>query len=225
MKSYKYEFIQFSLQKEALLFGEFTLKSGRKSPYFFNAGNFKTGADIARLGHFYAAALKNRFSPQDYDLLFGPAYKGIPLVTTTAIALATQHQQNIPFCFNRKEPKDHAEGGMVVGASMYGKRVILIDDVVTAGTTIDEATVLIKQEQGKFVGAVVALDRKEKGKTALSTIQEAEETYQISIASIVDMDDLIQYLTLAATAQNKVQFEQYLVQASAYREQYGVITA
>ena len=204
------------------MFGEFTLKSGRKSPYFFNAGNFKTGADIARLGHFYATALSDRFSPQDYDLLFGPAYKGIPLVTTTAIALAAQYQQNTPFCFNRKEPKDHAEGGVIVGASMYGQRVILVDDVVTAGTTIDETNVLIQQEQAKFVGAVMALDRKEKGKTGLSTIQEAEKTYQISIASIIDMDDLIQYLTLAATDQNKVQFEQYLEQASVYREQYGV---
>jgi|JI10StandDraft_1071094.scaffolds.fasta_scaffold77689_1 orotate phosphoribosyltransferase len=218
MKTYKREFIQFAFEKEALLLGEFTLKSGRISPYFFNAGRFKTGKDIEKLGQFYASALQDFILPQNYDLLFGAAYKGIPLVTATAIALATTYQQDTPFCFNRKIPKQYGDGGSVVGESMCAKRILLIDDVVTAGTTIQETAGLIQKEQGIFIGVLIALDRKERGKTHCSAIQEAEKKYAIRIASIVDIDDLVEYLATTQQTEHSEHAERIL----DYRNQYGI---
>lgn len=161
MKAYQREFIEFALEKQVLKFGEFTLKSGRKSPYFFNAGLFNTGRDLARLGRFYAAALVD--SGIEFDVLFGPAYKGIPIATTTAVALADHHDVDTPYCFNRKEAKDHGEGGNLVGSKLEG-RVMLVDDVITAGTAIRESMELIQANKADLAGVLVAIDRQEKGK-------------------------------------------------------------
>ncbi|MCL4155356.1 UNVERIFIED_CONTAM: hypothetical protein GTU68_057224, partial [Idotea baltica] len=159
MKAYQREFIEFALEKEVLKFGEFTLKSGRISPYFFNAGLFNTGRDLARLGRFYAAALVE--SGIDYDVLFGPAYKGIPIATTTAVALADHHDTDKPYCFNRKEAKNHGEGGNLVGSALEG-RIMLVDDVITAGTAIRESMEIIQANGADLAGVLVAIDRQEK---------------------------------------------------------------
>ena len=161
MKDYQKEFIEFALEKQVLKFGEFTLKSGRTSPYFFNAGLFNTGRDLARLGRFYAAALED--AGIDYDVLFGPAYKGIPIATTTAVALADHHDKDVPYCFNRKEKKAHGEGGTLVGSELKGK-IMLVDDVITAGTAIRESMEIIADNGADLIGVLIALDRQEKGK-------------------------------------------------------------
>ena len=161
MKAWQRQFIEFAINKQVLKFGEFTLKSGRKSPYFFNAGLFNTGRDLALLGRFYAQALVD--SGIDYDLLFGPAYKGIPIATTTAVALADHHDRDVPYCFNRKEAKDHGEGGVLVGAAVEGKKVWIIDDVITAGTAIREVVTILKNAGATIAGVLVALDRQERG--------------------------------------------------------------
>ncbi|MGL4626852.1 MAG: orotate phosphoribosyltransferase, partial [Plesiomonas shigelloides] len=160
MKAYQREFIEFALRKQVLRFGEFTLKSGRKSPYFFNAGLFNTGRDLAQLGRFYAAALNE--SGVEFDLLFGPAYKGIPIATTTAVALADHYDRDVPYCFNRKEAKTHGEGGNLVGSALQG-RVMLVDDVITAGTAIRESMEIIAANQASLAGVMIALNRMERG--------------------------------------------------------------
>jgi orotate phosphoribosyltransferase len=213
MKAYQREFIEFALEKQVLKFGEFTLKSGRKSPYFFNAGLFNTGRDLARLGRFYAAALVD--SGIDYDVLFGPAYKGIPIATTTAVALADHHDVDTPYCFNRKEAKDHGEGGNLVGSALEG-RIMLVDDVVTAGTAIRESMEIIKANGADLAGVLVAIDRQEKGKGELSAIQEVERDFGCAVVSIVSLTDLVTYLEEKGT--NK----EHLDAVKAYRAEYGI---
>ncbi|MFM2481346.1 orotate phosphoribosyltransferase [Celerinatantimonas sp. YJH-8] len=216
MKPYQREFIEFALKRGVLKFGEFTLKSGRKSPYFFNAGLFNCGSDLARLGGFYAAALVD--SGVEYDLIFGPAYKGIPLATATAIALDEQYDIDIPYCFNRKEAKDHGEGGNLVGAPLQG-RVMLVDDVITAGTAIRESMTLFEQYPCQLAGVLIALDRQEKGKSELSAIQEVERDYQAKVTAIITLTDLVEYLEVSEYD------EQALTLIKAYRKQYGVVAA
>ncbi|MFV0447223.1 MAG: orotate phosphoribosyltransferase [Vibrio sp.] len=213
MKAYQREFIEFALEKQVLKFGEFTLKSGRKSPYFFNAGLFNTGRDLARLGRFYAAALVD--SGIDYDVLFGPAYKGIPIATTTAVALADHHDVDIPYCFNRKEAKDHGEGGNLVGSPLEG-RIMLVDDVITAGTAIRESMEIIKANGADLAGVLVAIDRQEKGKGELSAIQEVERDFGCAVVSIVSLTDLVTYLEEKGTN------NEHLEAVKAYRAQYGI---
>lgn len=213
MKAYQREFIEFALEKQVLKFGEFTLKSGRKSPYFFNAGLFNTGRDLARLGRFYAAALVD--SGIKFDVLFGPAYKGIPIATTTAVALADHHDVDTPYCFNRKEAKDHGEGGNLVGSKLEG-RVMLVDDVITAGTAIRESMELIQANKADLAGVLVAIDRQEKGKGELSAIQEVERDFGCAVISIVSLTDLITYL------EQQGGNAEHLEAVKAYRAQYGI---
>ncbi|MBE3896355.1 orotate phosphoribosyltransferase [Vibrio parahaemolyticus] len=213
MKAYQREFIEFALEKEVLKFGEFTLKSGRKSPYFFNAGLFNTGRDLARLGRFYAAALAD--SGIEFDVLFGPAYKGIPIATTTAVALADHHDIDTPYCFNRKEAKNHGEGGNLVGSVLEG-RIMLVDDVITAGTAIRESMEIIKANGADLAGVVVAIDRQEKGKGELSAIQEVERDFGCAVISIVSLGDLITYL------EEKGNATEHLEAVKAYRAEYGI---
>lgn len=213
MQDYKQQFIEFALSRQVLRFGEFTLKSGRKSPYFFNAGLFNTGADLAKLGEFYAQAIQQ--SAVDFDIIFGPAYKGIPIATTVAIALAKQYQLDIPVCFNRKEIKDHGEGGQLIGSPLQGK-VLLVDDVITAGTAIREVMTLIQQHQAQLSAVFIALNRKEKGQGELSAIQEVERDYQCQVFSIIDLDDLIDFIAKHPA------YQQHLTAMQQYRQQYGV---
>ncbi|MEI8705445.1 orotate phosphoribosyltransferase [Pseudoalteromonas sp. B62] len=213
MKDYQKEFIEFALEKQVLKFGEFTLKSGRTSPYFFNAGLFNTGRDLARLGRFYASALED--SAIEYDVLFGPAYKGIPIATTTAVALADHHDKDVPYCFNRKEKKAHGEGGTLVGSELNGK-IMLVDDVITAGTAIRESMEIIAQNGADLSGVLIALDRQEKGKAELSAIQEVERDFNTKVISIVKLADLISYL------ENQGTMDEHLASVKAYRDQYGV---
>lgn len=213
MKDYQKEFIEFALEKQVLKFGEFTLKSGRTSPYFFNAGLFNTGRDLARLGRFYAAALAD--SGIQFDVLFGPAYKGIPIATTTAVALADHHDMDVPYCFNRKEKKDHGEGGSLVGSALEGN-IMLVDDVITAGTAIRESMEIIQQNGAALSGVLIALDRQEKGKGELSAIQEVERDFNTAVISIVTLGDLVEYLK-----QNE-NYAQYLPLVEGYRAKYGI---
>ncbi|MFH4571352.1 orotate phosphoribosyltransferase [Vibrio diabolicus] len=213
MKAYQREFIEFALEKEVLKFGEFTLKSGRKSPYFFNAGLFNTGRDLARLGRFYAAALAD--SGIEFDVLFGPAYKGIPIATTTAVALADHHDVDTPYCFNRKEAKDHGEGGDLVGSVLEG-RIMLVDDVITAGTAIRESMEIIQANGADLAGVLVAIDRQEKGKGELSAIQEVERDFGCAIISIVSLTDLVTFLEEKGTD------KEHLEAVKAYRAEYGI---
>ena len=213
MQNYKSEFIKFALSWNVLRFGEFTLKSGRISPYFFNAGLFNTGADLARLGEFYAAAIQA--SGLTYDVIFGPAYKGIPIGTTVSVALFNQFGLDKPVCFNRKEAKDHGEGGNLIGSPLQGQ-VLLVDDVITAGTAIREAMDIIAANGATLSAVVIALNRKERGKGDLSAIQEVERDYQCNVLSIVDLDDLMQFI------ENDSQYSQYLPAMKAYRAEFGV---
>ncbi|SNV73676.1 orotate phosphoribosyltransferase [Pasteurella multocida] len=213
MQAYKLEFIQFALSRQVLKFGDFTLKSGRISPYFFNAGLFNTGADLARLGEFYAKAIQA--SALNYDVIFGPAYKGIPIATTVSVALFNHFQLDKPVCFNRKEAKDHGEGGNLIGSPLKGN-ILLVDDVITAGTAIRESMELIAANNAQLSAVMIALNRKEKGKGEISAIQEVERDYQCQVLSIVDFDDLMTFI------EQDVQYRQYLPAMSAYREQYGV---
>ena len=213
MKSYQRQFIEFALNKQVLKFGEFHLKSGRISPYFFNAGLFNTGRDLALLGRFYAAALVD--SGIEFDLLFGPAYKGIPIATTTAVALSEHHDIDIPYCFNRKETKDHGEGGNLVGSPLAG-RVMLVDDVITAGTAIRESMEIISQKQASLSGVLISLDRQERGRGELSAIQEVQRDYQCDVIAIITLDDLIEYL------EEKPEMADYLVAIKAYQQEFGV---
>jgi orotate phosphoribosyltransferase len=213
MKAYQQEFISFALARGALKFGEFTLKSGRTSPYFFNAGTFNSGAALARLGRFYADAIVD--SGIAFDMLFGPAYKGIPLVAAVAVALAEHHQRDLPWAFNRKEAKDHGEGGWLVGAPLQG-RVLVIDDVITAGTAIREVATLFDGSDADMCGVMVALDRQEKGQGELSAIQEVEQSLKVPVQSIVGLTDIIHYLEQQPDASGA------LAAMQTYREQFGV---
>jgi len=212
MHNYQREFIEFAMAQEALKFGEFTLKSGRKSPYFFNMGTFNSGRALAQLGRFYAEAIVA--SGIEYDMLFGPAYKGIPLVAAVAVALAEHYDQDVPWAFNRKEAKDHGEGGWLVGAPLAGK-VLVIDDVITAGTAIREVATLFEETEANMCGVVVALDRQEKGQNELSAIQEVAHSLSIPVASIVGLTDIITYLEGGSQ-------QQQLGAMQDYRKQYGV---
>jgi orotate phosphoribosyltransferase len=213
MQDYKREFIQFAIDNQVLRFGQFTLKSGRISPYFFNAGLFNTGVQLARLGRYYAAAIQD--SGIAFDTLFGPAYKGIPLASAAAIALAEHHGRNVPWCFNRKEAKDHGEGGNIVGAPLQG-RILIIDDVITAGTAIRESMEIIDKAGAQAAGVVIALDRQERGKGELSAIQEVEQNFGMQVVSIITLADLMQFLEGDAT------LGQHLEAVRAYRNEYGV---
>ncbi|PSJ42777.1 orotate phosphoribosyltransferase [Zobellella taiwanensis] len=213
MKAYQREFIEFAMSKQVLKFGEFTLKSGRKSPYFFNAGLFNSGRDLARLGRFYAAALVD--AGVQFDVLFGPAYKGIPIASATAVQLAEVHDLDVPYCFNRKEAKDHGEGGNLVGSPLAG-RIMLVDDVITAGTAIRESMDIIQANGATLAGVLIALDRQEKGKGELSAIQEVERDYQAQVTAIITLADLIDYLG------EKPEMAEHLARVRAYREQYGI---
>ncbi|MEX1221757.1 MAG: orotate phosphoribosyltransferase [Idiomarina sp.] len=213
MKPYQKEFIEFAISRGVLKFGEFTLKSGRVSPYFFNAGLFNKGSDLARLGRFYAAALED--SGVGYDLVFGPAYKGIPIATATVVALFDHHQKDVPYCFNRKEKKDHGEGGNLVGSELKGK-VMLVDDVITAGTAIRESMEIVQANGAELAGVLIALDRQEKGTGELSAIQEVERDYNAKVISIVGLNDVIAYL------ENNDEFAQFVSKVSDYRSHYGV---
>ncbi len=213
MKDYQHDFIEFAIGAGVLRFGDFTLKSGRTSPYFFNAGLFNTGEQLARLGRCYAQAITD--SHLDFDVLFGPAYKGIPLATATSIALADHHQRNVPWCFNRKEAKDHGEGGNLVGAGLSGK-ILIIDDVITAGTAIRESVEVIQDAGATLVGVVIALDRQERGRDKRSAIQEVEETLGIKVTSIVTLIHLLEYLRC------KPEHAEAVKKIEAYREQYGI---
>ncbi len=213
MKAFQIEFIEFALSRQVLKFGSFTLKSGRTSPYFFNAGLFNTGGDLARLGRFYAAAVQD--SGTEFDVLFGPAYKGIPIATTTAVALYDHHQRDVPYCFNRKEAKTHGEGGNLVGSPLQGK-IMLVDDVITAGTAIRESMQIIQAQGAELAGVLIALDRQERGQGELSAIQEVERDFGTQVVSIIGLNDLINYL------QGKPELAAHLDAVTAYRAQYGV---
>ena len=213
MEQYKRDFIEFALNRNVLKFGEFTLKSGRKSPYFFNAGLFNTGADLARLGEFYAAAIAS--NAVLFDVVFGPAYKGIPIGTTVSVALFNRYGVDKPVCFNRKETKDHGEGGNLIGSPLQGK-ILLVDDVITAGTAIRESMELIDANNAELAAVLIALNRKERGKGKLSAIQEVERDYQCRVLSIIDLDDLMQFI------EQDPRYAAHLPAMRAYRAEFGV---
>ncbi len=212
MHDYQQKFIEFAIRRDVLRFGDFTLKSGRTSPYFFNAGLFNTGDDLLELSKAYAAALER--SQLNYDIIFGPAYKGIPLATVTAMALAS-NGINKPFAFNRKEKKDHGEGGNIVGAPLEGE-VLIVDDVITAGTAIRESMDLIKSSGARPAGVLIALDRQERGSGDRSAIQEVEDTFGIPVISIIKLDQVLDYLN------TRPGFEEHAAKVTAYRQTYGI---
>ena len=212
MEQYQNDFVDFMLEIGALKFGEFTLKSGRVSPYFFNAGQFNQGNHLSQLGQFYAQAIEA--SGIKFDVLFGPAYKGIPLVAATAIALNDSFNRSVPYSFNRKEAKDHGEGGNIVGHPLEGD-ILIIDDVITAGTAIGEAKDIINANGAKTKGVIVALDRQEKGKGELSAIQEVEQNFGISVLSIINLSHIVDYLKASKN-------EETVSRVEIYRSQYGV---
>lgn len=213
MKDYQREFLDFAITAGVLRFGSFTLKSGRTSPYFFNSGLFNTGARLARLGRYYAQAIID--SGIGFDMLFGPAYKGIPLVSAVAIALAEHHNRDLPYAFNRKETKDHGEGGSIVGSALSG-RVLIIDDVITAGTAVRESLDILRAAGAVAAGVVISLDRQERGKGERSAIQEVEQDHGLRVTSIVCLAELVEYL------EQQPGMAEALIAIRAYREQYGV---
>jgi orotate phosphoribosyltransferase len=217
MQQYQLTFIDLALRRDALRFGKFTLKSGRESPYFFNAGLFSDGESAHVLGSCYAAALVH--SRIGFDMIFGPAYKGIPLAAATVIALAAGHGRNVPYAFNRKEAKDHGEGGHIVGTPLKG-RVLIVDDVITAGTAVRESLEIIRAAGAQPVGVALALDRQERGTGALTAVQEVEQSHGLKCVSIVTLADLIEALSLPADGQPRISAEQ-LTSLKAYRERYG----
>ena len=212
MLPYQKEFIEFALAKNVLRFGEFKLKSGRLSPYFFNSGLFNDGESLSRLGQFYAAALNA--SGMAYDMVYGPAYKGIPLACTLAVSLLRDHGRSLPYCFNRKEAKDHGEGGLILGAPLAG-RVLIIDDVITAGTSVRESVDIIRAAGAEPAGVIIALNRQERGTGDISAIQEIEQTWKIPVISIINLEALIDYLGVTAD------LSQYLDKIQEYRRNYG----
>ncbi len=213
MLDYQKAFIDFAVKKQVLKFGQFTLKSGRLSPYFFNAGLFNSSSALAELGNFYAQALIA--SQIQYDLLFGPAYKGIPLVSSLAVNLAQNYATDKPYAFNRKEAKDHGEGGNIVGAPLEG-RVLIVDDVITAGTAIREVIDIIQNAGATPAGVLIALDRQERGQGALSAIQEVELQFEIPVHAIIKLEQVLEYLATDS------RFESYHAGVLAYREQFGI---
>ena len=212
MRDYQRDFLDFAIGRGVLRFGEFTLKSGRISPFFFNAGLFDSGAALARLGRCYAAAIVD--AELEFDVLFGPAYKGIPLVATVAVALAEQHGRDVPWCFNRKEAKDHGEGGLIVGAPLKGQ-VLIVDDVITAGTAIRETMQILTAHGATPAGVLIALDRRERGQGDLSAVQEVERAHGIAVTSIVNLDDLVAYLA------ERPEYAGHLEKMRDYRARYG----
>jgi orotate phosphoribosyltransferase len=213
MQAYQRDFIRFAIDRGVLRFGEFTLKSGRTSPYFFNAGLFNSGSALAQLGKFYASAVVE--SGISFDVLFGPAYKGIPLAAATAVALADHHNLDLPWCFNRKEAKAHGEGGSLVGAPLTGD-VLIIDDVITAGTAIREVMQIIRAQGANAAGVLIALNRQERGNGELSAIQEVERDFGIPVVSIVSLNQVLEFLA------DDPQLKQHLPAVEAYRAQYGI---
>ena len=218
MQQYQLTFIELALTRNALRFGRFTLKSGRASPYFFNAGLFSDGASAAALGGCYAAAIVA--SGLGFDMLFGPAYKGIPLVTAAAIALASEHGVNVPYAFNRKEAKEHGEGGSISGAPLQG-RVLIVDDVITAGTAVRESIGSIRAAGAQPTGVALALDRQERGQGELSAVQEVEQVHGLRCVSIITLADLIEALSAPGERRARISDDQ-LTALRAYRERYGV---
>ena len=213
MEDYKRELLDLAIAEGILGFGEFTLKSGRVSPYFFNAGKFATGATLSRLASCYAAAIVD--SGIEFDVMLGPAYKGIPLVSATAVALFRDRAIDVPYCFNRKEAKDHGEGGVLVGAPLEG-RVLIVEDIITAGTAIREVLQLIDSAGATAVGAVVAIDREERGQEGMrSAIAELEAAYNLKVASVIGLSDVVTYL------ENDGHYAAELRSISDYRAQYG----
>jgi len=215
MKAYKSEFLELALELEVIRFGEFTLKSGRVSPYFFNSGEFNTGYAAAKLARCYASAIADL--DVEFDVLFGPAYKGIPLVTLAAAALAEHHDHDYPFAFNRKETKNHGEGGAIVGAALLGKRVLIVDDVITAGTAIKEVASVIDEAGGTAIGVLVALDREEIGSRArIPAKDQLEAEIGLTIHSIVSLTDFVEHI------EGKEDYAVQLPAMKAYRNRYGV---
>lgn len=219
MQQYQLTFIDLALKRAALRFGTFTLKSGRTSPYFFNAGLFSDGEAAHVLGRCYAAALVH--SGLAFDMLFGPAYKGIPLTTATAVAFAAAHGRSVPYAFNRKEAKEHGEGGRIVGAPLKG-RVLIVDDVITAGTAVRESLEIIRGCGAEPVGVALALDRQERGSGTLSAVQEVEQRYGLKCVSIVTLTELIEALSHGADGAARISAEQ-LTSLQAYRQRYGIL--
>jgi orotate phosphoribosyltransferase len=215
MQAYKREFISLALELGVLRFGEFTLKSGRVSPYFFNAGLFNTGYAAARLGRYYAAAIAA--SGIKFDMLFGPAYKGIPLAALSAAALAEHQDMDVPYAFDRKEAKAHGEGGNIVGGPLQG-RVLIVDDVITAGTAVREAYQKIVAGGAEVAGLAISLDRQERGQGALSAVQELKQSLGIPVVSIIQLNDLINIL------EESNEYEKYLEPVVEYRKKYGVLS-
>jgi len=213
MHDYQREFIEFALDASVLRFGEFTLKSGRTSPYFFNAGLFNTGARLAALGRFYADAIVE--SGVAFDVLLGPAYKGIPIASAAAVQLSALHGRDVPWCFNRKEAKDHGEGGLIVGSALEG-RALVVDDVITAGTAIREVKQIIDAAGASCAGIVVAVDRQERGQGQLSAIQEVERDFAVPVVSIITVDQIIEYLEQSG------RHAEHLDAVRGYREEFGV---
>ena len=213
MLDYKNEFLDFALEVGVLRFGEFTLKSGRISPYFFNAGLFNTGASLARLGRYYAHTIVD--SGIEFDVLYGPAYKGIPLAAVTAAALYDEHNIDVAYAFNRKEAKDHGEGGTIVGHPLEG-RILIIDDVISAGTSVRESIDIINAQNATPSGVVIALDRQERGTGNTSAIQEVEQSYNLPVAAIARLQDLVAYL------EHRGDSPEHLAAIRSYRDQYGV---
>lgn len=213
MRAYKREFLELSLELGVLRFGEFTLKSGRTSPYFFDAGLFNTGYAAAKLGRNYASAIVD--SGVEFDMLFGPAYKGIPLAVLAASALAEHHDLDVPYAFNRKEAKGHGEGGSIVGAPLSG-RVLIVDDVITAGTAARESQKVIISAGAEIAGLLISLDRQEIGRDARSAVQEVEQTLRIPVVSIVKLEDLVDML------EESTEYNEYLGPVLDYRKKYGV---
>jgi orotate phosphoribosyltransferase len=218
MEQYQLSFIDLALRRAALRFGRFTLKSGRDSPYFFDAGVFSDGEATAVLGRCYADAIMA--CGPGFDTLFGPAYKGIPLATATAVALSVHHGRSVPYAFNRKEAKDHGEGGALVGTPLAG-RVLIIDDVISAGTAVRESLGLIRAAGAQPVGVALALDRQERGQGALSAVQEVEQTYGLRCVSIITLADLIEALTRGPDGRARISDDQ-LTALRAYQQRYGV---
>ncbi len=217
MQDYQRDFLRFALELGVLKFGDFTLKSGRQSPYFFNAGLFNTGSALASLGAFYAAALQASGLP--CDVLYGPAYKGIPLAAATAIALATQHGRDLPYAFNRKESKDHGEGGLIVGHPLRGQ-VLIIDDVITAGTSVRESIDIIQAQGARPAGVLIALDRQERGQNESSAVQEVRDHFGIPVVSIATLADLVAFLEESPTG--AAIGPATLMAVRDYRSRYGV---
>ncbi len=215
MKDYQLEFLDFAINTGVLRFGKFVLKSGRVSPYFFNTGLFNTGEALKRLGRYYAQSILE--SGIEFDMLYGPAYKGIPLVAATAIALADQHERSVPYCFNRKEAKDHGEGGVIVGAPVAGK-VLIVDDVISAGTSIRESVAIIEAAGAQPTGVAISLDRQERGTGRTSAVQEVRERHGIQVTSIVALEQIIAYL------EQKPDTAEVLEKVRRYEDEYGVLS-